>query len=144
MFITQDEQAESIEECLQIISSWVPDLNPILLMTDNDAAEKMAVRRTWPSVKVLLCDFHTKGDVYKHLRVKVGEKEALNIYMLFKNLVHARVPDLSDPEEADLPIDHFLNKSKKKLLDAVRKSRELTDYFNFYLGFVEVNFYNHD
>ena len=78
LFITQDEQAESIEECLQIISAWVPDLHPILLMTDNDAAEEMAVRRTWPSIKVPLCNF-------------ISEKEALKIYMMFKNLAHARV-----------------------------------------------------
>ena len=126
MFITQDEQTESIEQCLKILSSWIPKIQPIMLMTDNDSAEKTAVRRTWPNVTVLLCDFHVKADVWKNLRSKVGEEMATPIFLLFKSVVHAQ--DLSTFEEA-----------KKKLLLKVEGSKDLVDYFSYYFGFAEVH-----
>ena len=126
MFITQDEQTESIEQCLKILSSWIPKINPIMLMTDNDSAEKTAVRRTWPNVTVLLCDFHVKADVWKNLRSKVGEEMATPIFLLFKSVVHAQ--DLYTFEEA-----------KKKLLQKVEGSEDLVGYFSYYLGFAEVH-----
>ena len=126
MFITQDEQTESIEQCLKILSSWIPKIRPIMLMTDNDSAEKTAVRRTWPNITVLLCDFHVKADVWKNLRSKVGEEMATPIFLLFKSVVHAQ--DLYTFEEA-----------KKKLLQKVEGSEDLVDYFSYYLGFAEVH-----
>ena len=47
-FVTQNEDASSIAEALEVIQQWNPDWSPRLFMVDFDTAEITALKEVFP------------------------------------------------------------------------------------------------
>ena len=57
-FITQSENASSIGEAISIIKQWNPTWNPPVVLCDYSEAEMLAIKSSFKSVRIYLCDFH--------------------------------------------------------------------------------------
>ena len=57
-FVTQSETAEAIGEALKILREWNPGWNPPFVLCDYSEAEIAAIKATFDSVRVYICDFH--------------------------------------------------------------------------------------
>ena len=57
-FIVQAETSELISEALNVLKSWNPGWHPKYFMSDYSEAEHDALEKSFPGVKVYLCDFH--------------------------------------------------------------------------------------
>ena len=57
-FVTQSETAEAIGEALKILREWNPGWNPPFVLCDYSEAEISAIKATFDSVRVYICDFH--------------------------------------------------------------------------------------
>lgn len=62
---------------------------PQCFMTDNSAAEKAALRATWPEATQLLCHFHVAQAEWRWLqasRNKVGQDERRELMKAFQKV----------------------------------------------------------
>ena len=59
-FIVMDELAPTIESCLELIKSWTPGWKALIVTTDMDAAEMLAIGNVFPDIAHFLCEFHVK------------------------------------------------------------------------------------
>ena len=57
-FVTQSETAEATHEALKILREWNPGWNPPFVLCDYSEAEISAIKATFDSVRIYICDFH--------------------------------------------------------------------------------------
>jgi hypothetical protein len=58
LFIVQNEETDTLIEALREIRRHNPEWNPRCMMLDKSASEIAAITTTFPTTRILLCDFH--------------------------------------------------------------------------------------
>eukprot|EP00698_Gefionella_okellyi_P012752 TRINITY_DN3453_c0_g1_i1.p1 TRINITY_DN3453_c0_g1~~TRINITY_DN3453_c0_g1_i1.p1 ORF type:complete len:981 (+),score=141.04 TRINITY_DN3453_c0_g1_i1:165-3107(+) len=98
-FVVGSLRAEDIEQGLQVFADMNADLIAQLkyIMIDHDDAERSAINRVLPKLKVLYCWFHTKQLLVKHLRDSSSnmnpsdQKKAVDLFDVWLKSVDSNV-----------------------------------------------------
>lgn len=73
VFLSNSETVEVIKRGLILISQIAGEKafygreSPAIVMTDDSAAERRAVKELWPSCRLLLCSFHVSQSYWRWL-----------------------------------------------------------------------------
>ncbi|XP_065211061.1 uncharacterized protein LOC135839111 [Planococcus citri] len=126
LVITTTEKADSIAKGLRLLLKLMsPDevfygkKTPAMILTDNSAAERSALRSVFPGAILLLCIFHILQAVWRYLwkaENHVEKSDKNNLFNMFKKLLYSKT-------EADLNaqykfiIDHKVTQKYPKVLN---------------------------
>ena len=116
-FIIQFESSTHIEEALKILKRWNPSWQPSHFMTDFSDAEITALKASFPSVKVYLCDFHREQAWerwFKDQKHGVSTEDADKLLEVLRACAWA--PPAEEHEK--LPFDHHYKAAVSKLKES--------------------------
>lgn len=77
------EDHGTIAKCLGKLAEWATQYDPLVFLTDQDAASALAIALVFPGAKHFLCDFHLKKCWLLQFRCMEGEEP--NIHILLNN-----------------------------------------------------------
>ena len=113
-FIVQFETASHIEEALKILKKWNPSWSPSHFMCDYSDAEISALKASFPSVKVYLCDFHREQAWERWIKDQTHGVATEQADTLLENL---RACAWAPPAE-ELSFDHHYKAAVNKLKES--------------------------
>ena len=115
-FIVQSEQADQIQEAIEILKSWNPEWCPSYFMCDYSEAELLALEAAFTNVVVYLCDFHREQAWERWVKSKHDSEGALTKDERDLLLSLLRTCATAPPCTNDsLPIDEFYQNAVKEL-----------------------------
>ena len=114
-FIVQAETSELISEALNVLKSWNPGWHPKYFMSDYSEAEHDALEKSFPGVKVYLCDFHREQcweRWVKDSKHKLTKEEGQQLLDILRDCAQAPPGAPQD----NLPLDFHYLKAKERLM----------------------------
>ena len=105
VILTSDEREETIQAGLQLLKSILPsgvfygkgpDLGPDVVMIDDSSAERGAITKCWPQVRVLLCTFHFLQRQWTWLyegKNKISKDDRVTLIQEIRQLVNTRTKE---------------------------------------------------
>ena len=105
MILTSDEREETIQAGLQLLKSVLPsgafygkgpDIGPDVVMIDDSSAERGAITKCWPQVRVLLCTFHFLQRQWTWLyegKNKISKDDRVTLIQEIRQLVNTRTEE---------------------------------------------------